>query len=133
MESTYGARDHESVAGAKERLARVIRETAAKGGRVLIPAFALGRTQELVYDLHQLTDSGEIPRIPIVIDSPLALKATTVFENNTDLFDQSEPFIGIHAADWQRLFEFPTLRFIQSVEESKALNQRTGAVVIIAA
>jgi metallo-beta-lactamase family protein len=133
MESTYGARDHGSVAGAKDQLARVIRETAGRGGRVLIPAFAVGRTQELVYDLHQLADAGEIPRIPIVIDSPLALKATTVFENNTDIFDQSEPYVSAYSANGKRFFEFPMLRFTQSVEESKALNQQNGPMVIISA
>ena len=67
MESTYGNRDHTSVAGARDQLARVIRETVARGGRVLIPAFAVGRTQELLYDLHQLTLEGRIPRVPVVI------------------------------------------------------------------
>ena len=70
MESTYGNRTHESTEGARARLAAVIRDTAARGGRVLIPAFAVGRTQELVYDLHVLARAGAIPSIPIYIDSP---------------------------------------------------------------
>jgi metallo-beta-lactamase family protein len=89
-ESTYGDRDHESVDGAREHLARVVRETAARGGRVLIPAFAVGRTQELVYDLHGLQREGKIPSIPIIIDSPLAIDATSVFEMHPETFDQSE-------------------------------------------
>jgi metallo-beta-lactamase family protein len=133
MESTYGAREHGSVAGAKAQLARVVRETAGRGGRVLIPAFAVGRTQELVYDLHQLADSGEIPHVPVVIDSPLALKATEVFENNTDIFDQSELSVTAYSAKNGRFFEFPMLRFTQSVEESKALNRQTGPMIIISA
>jgi len=133
MESTYGNRDHASVDGAKQELARVVREAAARGGRVLIPAFAVGRTQELVYDLHQLALAGEIPRLPIVIDSPLASKATAVFEKNTDVFDPTEPFVAAQAGNRAALFEFPLLRFTESVEESKALNQHVGPMVIIAA
>ena len=133
MESTYGDRDHASVAGAKRELARVVRETAARGGRVLIPAFGVGRTQELIYDLHQLADAGEIPRLPIVIDSPLATKATAVFSAHTDIFDDSEPFVHAHEGKRTELFRFPLLRFTESVEESKALNQHTTPVVIIAA
>src|SRR6185436_10683517 len=87
MESTYGNRDHQSVAAMPDELARVVRETAARGGRVLVPAFAVGRTQELVYDLHRLARAGKIPSIPIAIDSPLAIEATTVFAMHPDIFD----------------------------------------------
>jgi metallo-beta-lactamase family protein len=128
MESTYGNRDHESVAGAREHLAKVVRATAARGGRVMIPAFAVGRAQELVYDLHVLTRAGSIPRIPIVIDSPLATAATAVFEHNVDLFDQTEaPVRDIH-----ELFRFDLLSFTNNVNESKALNTRHGPIIIIA-
>jgi metallo-beta-lactamase family protein len=133
MESTYGNRDHASVDGARERLGDVIRTTAARGGRVIVPAFAVGRTQELVYDLHQLANAGQIPRLPIVIDSPLATRATAVFSRNTDIFDDSEAFV--HASSGMRpgLFAFPMLRFTESVEESKALNSQVGPMVVIAA
>lgn len=130
MESTYGNRDHPSTAGAMDALAKVVRETAARGGKVLIPAFAVGRTQELVYDLHQLALRGEIPRIPIVIDSPLATKATDVFTKNAALFDDDEPFVRSHR---DSLFEFPLLRFTESVEESMALDSQPGPAVVIAA
>jgi metallo-beta-lactamase family protein len=129
MESTYGNRDHESVAGAREHLARVVRETAKRGGRVLVPAFALGRTQELVYDLHALWRAGEIPEIPIFIDSPLALDATTVFKLHANLFDRSESLVR-EVAD---PLDFPLVRFTRSVEESKQLNQRHGPMIVIAA
>ena len=92
-ESTYGDRDHESVDDAREHLGRVVRETAARGGRLLIPAFAVGRTQELVYDLHGLLQEGKIPPIPIAIDSPLAIDVTTVFGMHPDTFDQSEALV----------------------------------------
>lgn len=128
MESTYGNRDHESVAGAQGHLARVVRETAAKGGRILIPAFAVGRAQELVYDLHRMVRSNEIPRIPVIIDSPLATAATAIFELNIDLFDQTEAPVR----EIEKLFQYDLLSFTNNTEESKALNQRTGPMIIIA-
>jgi metallo-beta-lactamase family protein len=128
MESTYGNRDHESVTGAQEHLARVVRETAARGGRILIPAFAVGRAQELMYDLHRMVLAGEIPRIPVIIDSPLATAATAVFEHNADLYDQSEAPVR----EIDRLFKFDLLSFTNNTQESKALNARSGPIVIIA-
>jgi metallo-beta-lactamase family protein len=128
MESTYGDRDHESVEGARDHLAKVVRETSARGGRVLIPAFAVGRAQELVYDLHVLARAGAIPRVPIVIDSPLATAATAVFEHNVDLFDRTEAPVR----EIQELFRFDLLSFTNNVDESKALNSRNGPLIIIA-
>jgi len=128
MESTYGNRDHESVASSREHLGRVVRETAARGGRVLIPAFAVGRTQELVYDLQVLWREKAIPEIPIVIDSPLATAATAVFERNTDLFDRTEDPIREIA----KPFRFERLTYTSSTEESKALNRRIGPMILIA-
>lgn len=133
MESTYGNRDHTSVAGARDQLARVISETVARGGRVLIPAFAVGRTQELVYDLHQLTVEGRIPRVPVVIDSPLAHKATAVFRKNTLDFDESEPMVKANRADLAAILEFDQLRFTPDVQDSKAIMQSQGPMIVIAA
>jgi len=129
MESTYGNRDHESVAAMPDELGRIVRETAAKGGRVLIPAFAVGRTQELLYDLHRLTRAGAIPAIPIVLDSPLAIAATTVFATNPDAFDRGEELVT--AVD--DLFDFERLEFTRDTAASKALNERLGPMVVIAA
>ena len=128
MESTYGDRDHESVTTAREHLAQVVRATAARGGRVLIPAFAVGRAQELTYDLHVLTRDKAIPPVPIVIDSPLATAATKVFEANTDLFDRTEGPVR----DIKELFKFSLLSYTATMEESKALNSRVGPLIIIA-
>jgi metallo-beta-lactamase family protein len=128
MESTYGSRDHESVASARDHLGRVVRETAARGGRVLIPAFAVGRTQELVYDLQVLAREQAIPRIPIIIDSPLATAATAVFERNTDVFDRTEKPVR----DIAQLFRFDQLTYTSSTTESKALNARVGPMILIA-
>jgi metallo-beta-lactamase family protein len=128
MESTYGNRDHESVTAARDHLARVVRETSARGGRLLIPAFTVGRAQEIVYDLHVLTRAGQIPATPIVIDSPLATAATTVFEENVDLYDQSEAPVR----DIKSLFQFESLTYTNTADESKALNTRIGPMIIIA-
>ncbi|HYW31034.1 MAG TPA: MBL fold metallo-hydrolase [Gemmatimonas sp.] len=128
-ESTYGNRDHESVDGAREHLGRVVRETAARGGRILIPSFAVGRTQELVYDLHSLRRNDDIPAIPVIIDSPLAIDATSVFAMHPEVFDQSEALVR----STPRLFDFPLVRFTRDVEESKALNNARGPMVVIAA
>lgn len=129
MESTYGDRDHESVAEMPDRLAEVVRSTAARGGRVIVPSFAVGRTQELVYDLHRLAHAGRIPSIPIYIDSPLAIDATTVFTAHPEVFDQTEDFV----ARTRELFQFELVHYTRDVNESKALNQQRGPMVIIAA
>jgi len=128
LESTYGDRDHESVAEARTHLARVVRETAARGGRVLIPAFAVGRAQELVYDLHVLFRAQEIPAIPIVVDSPLASAATDIFVRNPDLYDHTEAPVR----EIKTLFEFDLLTRTNTSDESRALNTRVGPMVIIA-
>ena len=129
MESTYGNRDHESVSNARSELAATVRETAARGGRVLIPSFAVGRTQELLYNLNGLAREGAIPAIPIYVDSPLAIDTTTVFEMHPEVFDHSEALVN--ATD--DLFRFPQVHFTRSVEESKALNTTQGPMIIIAA
>jgi metallo-beta-lactamase family protein len=129
MESTYGNREHESVEGARAKLAEVIRETAARGGRVLIPAFAVGRTQEMIYALHSLVEEQAIPSIPIYVDSPLAIDATTVFEMHPESFDNSEEMVR----KTKELFRFDLLHYTRDVEESKALSRARGPMVIIAA
>jgi metallo-beta-lactamase family protein len=129
LESTYGNRDHTSVEGAREQLARVITETAARGGKVLVPAFSVGRTQELVYDLHLLARAGAIPEIPIYVDSPLAIDTTTVFAMHPEIFDQTEDLVQ-KVAD---LFAFTQVHYTRDATESKALNAQHGPMVIIAA
>ena len=129
LESTYGNRDHPSVAGAREQLARVITDAARRGGKVLVPAFSVGRTQELVYDLHVLAREGKIPEIPIYVDSPLAIDVTTVFAMHPEIFDQSEDLVQ----RVQDLFHFTQVRYTRDAAESKALNSQHGPMVIIAA
>ncbi|HUF26721.1 MAG TPA: MBL fold metallo-hydrolase [Gemmatimonadaceae bacterium] len=129
MESTYGDRDHTPVVDARARLGEIVRETAARGGRILIPAFAVGRTQEILYELHILRRAGAIPEIPVFIDSPLAISATAIFAMHADLFDRSETLVST-VSD---LFDFPLLHFTREVEASKALNSRRGPMIIVSA
>ena len=129
MESTYGDRDHEPVEGARARLAEIIKITAARGGRILIPAFAVGRTQEIIYELHILTREGAIPAIPVYIDSPLAIDTTSVFEMHPDLFDATEDLVQRVS----ELFKFVPVIYTRDAQESKALNSARGPMIIIAA
>jgi metallo-beta-lactamase family protein len=129
MESTYGNRDHGPTEDARARLATIVSDTAARGGRVLIPAFAVGRAQEILYDLHGLFKEGRIPRIPIFIDSPLAADVTSVFEMHPDCFDTGEDLIR----RVENLFRFDLVRYTRKVDESKALNTLRTPFVVIAA
>jgi metallo-beta-lactamase family protein len=129
MESTYGNRDHDSVEGSKARLAEVIRSTAARGGRVLIPAFAVGRTQEMIYAIHSLVREKAIPAIPVYVDSPLAIDATTVFEMHSEILDRSEQMV----AQVKELFQFDLIHYTRDVEESKAITRAHGPMIVIAA
>ncbi len=128
MESTYGDRDHPPFSDMRERLATIVRETAAKGGRVLIPAFAVGRVQEVVYDLHVLAREKRIPAIPIYIDSPLAVDATTVFAMHPEVFDRTERLVQTV----QDIFRFELVHYTRDVSDSKALNLQRGPMVVIA-
>ena len=128
-ESTYGDRDHPTIDLARDRLATIVAETAAKGGRVIVPAFAVGRVQELVYDLHNLAREKRIPEIPIYIDSPLAVDATAIFAAHPEVFDKSEDLVRTV----QRLFHFDLVHYTRDVNESKALNTMRGPMVIISA
>lgn len=127
MESTYGDRDHPKLADMRDRLATIVSETAARGGRIMIPAFAVGRTQELAYDLHALVRDRRIPAIPIYIDSPLASEATAVFSQHPEVFDAEENLVQ----KVRDLFRFELLHYTKDVTESKALNAQPGPMVII--
>jgi metallo-beta-lactamase family protein len=129
VESTYADRSHESVDEAEQRLGELIRQVAARGGKVLVPAFALGRAQELIYSLHRLWRSRAIPEIPIYLDSPLAIELTAVFRLHPEIFDRREPIIEEGAL----LFDFPLVRYVRDVAESKRLNSQAGPAVIVAA
>jgi metallo-beta-lactamase family protein len=129
MESTYGNRLHGPVQSARHELARVVNETAARGGRILIPAFAVGRTQEIIYELHELYRAREVPAIPVYVDSPLAIDATGVFAAHPDVFDDGESLVQTVA----KLFDFPLVHYTRDVEDSKALAKLNGPLIIVAA
>lgn len=130
MESTYGDRLHGPVKDLKGQLKKVIRETVDREGSVLIPSFAFGRTQELVYVLHELDMEGEIPKIPIYVDSPLATKLTRVFGEHPEVYDQDthETFLE----NGKNPFSFGKLKFVESVEDSMALMREEKPAIIIA-
>jgi metallo-beta-lactamase family protein len=129
VEATYADRRHESFGEAENRLADTVRRVAARGGKVMIPAFAVGRVQELVYSLHRLYRGGRIPEVPIYVDSPLAVDVTTVFRLHPEVFDRRERMVETT----NELFDFPLLRYVREVSDSKALDAGTGPAVIIAA
>jgi metallo-beta-lactamase family protein len=129
-ESTYGNRLHDDLAFAQEELAAVVRDTVAKGGRVLIPAFAVGRTQELVWHLHQLNESGRIPAIPVYVDSPMATRATGIFTKHTECYD--EETVRRFVDHGESPFRFGALKFTASAEDSKKLNDVRGPCIVIA-
>lgn len=131
MESTYGNRKHETVEFAVKELERVVRAACARKGKIIIPSFAVERAQELVFYLHLLTDKKRIPSIPIYVDSPMATNVTSVFRVHPECYDPSvnEAFLKHH----KNPFGFGSLSFTSSVEESKALNDKTGPMIIISA
>jgi metallo-beta-lactamase family protein len=130
MESTYGARQHAPVLDMKPLLKEVLLETFNRGGSVIIPAFAYGRTQELIYFLHELYLAGEVPPMPVWVDSPLATQITHVFGEHPETYDEDthQSFLrkGLNP------FDFSQLQFVQSVAESMALNRETKSHVVLA-
>jgi metallo-beta-lactamase family protein len=129
-ESTYGGHTHEPVEETAERLGEVVRHTADRGGKLLIPAFSVGRTQTVVYFLHQLMNAGRLPDLPIYVDSPLAVRATEVFRAHPECFDEETLKLLEEHPD---LFGEQRIRYIDKVHESIALNDRHEPCVIIAA
>jgi len=139
MEATYGNRVHENIEKRAEELINIILKTVRRGGSVIIPSFAVGRTQELIYELNKYYDShineigtkeNELKKIPVYIDSPLAIKATEVFKRNSHAFDE-EAKNYIMKGD--NPLYFKNLHYIQSAEESKALNFSNEPKIIITA
>jgi metallo-beta-lactamase family protein len=132
MESTYGDKPHHDPQVAFEELQEVVSRTIDRGGKVIIPAFAVGRTQEIVYCLHRMIDSGDIQRIPVYVDSPLAVNATDIFRAHPECFDNETKEFMLNDRHKAAL-GFDLLTYTRSVEESKALNQRNDPMVIISA
>jgi metallo-beta-lactamase family protein len=132
MESTYGSRLHDPPSEAREVLKRCVAHVCETDGMLIIPAFALGRTQEVVYRLNQLWDAGELPRLPIWVDSPLATNVTRVFRRHPECYDAEMLRTLEEDSDGDPL-GFETLTYTRDVAESKALNDQAGPGVIISA
>ncbi len=131
MESTYGNRVHPSPENMEEELAEVVREAAHAGGKIIVPSFAVGRTQLLVYMLHKLFDQNRIPDMPIFVDSPMAKNATEIFREHPECFDREtfRVFIDNH----EDPFGFKRLTYVRDAEESKKLNDLKYPAIIISA
>ena len=131
-ESTYGGRDHGPMDEARKNLARVVKETANNRGLLIIPAFAVGRTQDVVYHLHELMQSKEIPQMPVYVDSPLATNITEIFRAHPECYDEeTEQLLMQDGGDDP--FGFNMLRYTRSTEESKKLNNIRRPAIIISA
>jgi len=131
MESTYGNRLHTQTDEVEEEVAKVIKEVYDRRGKIIIPSFAVGRTQLLVYVLHKLFDQNRIPEIPIYVDSPLAVKATEVFKNHPECYDRETNRIFLESGDDP--FGFKRLKYITTVDQSKELNEINDPMIIISA
>ncbi len=129
IESTYGSRLHDNIQNAAKQLADVINRTYRRGGKVIIPAFALERTQEIVYILNNLWNEGSIPSLPVYVDSPLAKNVTEVFRRHPECFD---PEARLRLREDSDLFGYRQLTYVRDVRESKKLNHSTRPCIIIA-
>lgn len=129
MESTYGDRQLERVDDTANEFAEIISDTAQKGGNIIIPSFALERSQEIMYYLNQFRLEKRIPPLPVFVDSPMAISITEVFDNYPHLFDgEMKKLLSQNHSP----FDFPQLKLTKTTEESKALNRLTGSNIIIA-
>jgi metallo-beta-lactamase family protein len=130
IEATYGNRLHGDYRDVDERLASVVNRVHARGGKMIVPAFAVERSQEIVYTLNRLRQNNRIPEIPVYVDSPLASNVTDVYRNYPQYYDdEALAMLNGH----QFLFDFPGLKYVESAEESKALNAVGGPCIIISA
>ena len=129
-ESTYGGKTHEPRDRAKERLAEVVAAAASRGGKVIIPAFAVGRTQEIVYRLDELSNEGRLPPVPVFVDSPLAVNVTEIFRRHAECYDAE---LREYMERDQNPFGFARLTYIHNVADSKKLNTSRLPMVIISA
>lgn len=131
LETTYGNRIHRVSGDVAEELAQLVRSTAQQGGKIIVPAFAVGRTQLLVYLLHKLWDQGRIPDMPIYVDSPLAVNITEVFRNHPECLDRETHRIFLD--NHEDPFGFRRLHYVRDVEESKRLNSLAVPHIVISA
>jgi metallo-beta-lactamase family protein len=129
LESTYGNRLHRSLEESKEELLEAVQYAVSHKEKVLIPAFAVERTQELLYILGEFQRAGRLPKIPIFVDSPLAIKATEIFRKNKKYYDKEAQAIVAQGYD---PFNMPNLRYASTTQESRAINEAKGSAIVIA-
>jgi len=129
MESTYGDKEHEGKEERKIKVERVIEDTVKSGGVLMIPAFSIERTQELLFELNDLVENGHIPSVPVFLDSPLAIKATAIYKKYENYYNKNAKYI-INSGD--DIFKFPGLEFTLATEESKKINNIPSPKIIIA-
>jgi metallo-beta-lactamase family protein len=132
MECTYGDKVHRDIYEAERELRDTMRRTIQRGGKIIVPSFAIGRTQELVYSLGRMIEHGEIPLIPIIVDSPLAVKISDLYRKYPAYFDEEAGNL-IHQEGTDRALGYEYVQFTRSVDESKALNGKPGSMVILSA
>ncbi len=128
MESTYGSRLHETIISAQDRLCEIFTEALQRGGKIIIPTFAVGRAQTMLYALHQLRDGGCLPKIPIYIDSPLSINATEVHRLHPECFN---PELYEYLQAKHDPFGWSDVNYTRNVEQSKALNTLPGPAIIL--
>jgi len=130
IESTYGGRLHGTPEEAEQELSRVVNETISRKGRLIIPAFSVGRTQEIVYGLHRLALASKIPQLPVYVDSPLSVNATEVFRLHPEAYDSETDRFVLEYSD---PFSFDSLHYVRRAEDSKAINRVRKPIIIISA
>lgn len=128
METTYGDKVHNNFENVMKELANIVKKTFDRGGNVIIPSFAVGRTQEVLYALNKYFEEGMLKNCSVYVDSPLAEKATKIFENNREVFDDEAKELEKHDIN---ILDFDGLKFTQSAEESMELNKMQNGIVII--
>ncbi|MBI3920083.1 MAG: MBL fold metallo-hydrolase [Armatimonadetes bacterium] len=129
MESTYGDRLHENADNKCELLRLAVKDTIKRGGKLLMPAFAVGRTQEILYELNSLFEDNAVPRVPVFVDSPMAISATKILLQHPEVYDAETNAL---IAGGEKPFQFPEVRMVQSVDESKELHHLRKPCIIIA-
>ncbi len=129
MESVYGDRNHEPVNERKEKLERIINESVTRGGTLVIPVFSIERTQVILYEMNSLVETGKIPRVPVFVDSPLAIKVTDIYKTATEHF---KPEVQAEIAGGDDIFNFPKLQFTINREASEAIDRVSGPKIILA-
>src|SRR5207244_659828 len=130
IESTYGGRVHSVKTDACAEVERLVGDVLKRSGKVIIPAFSIGRTQQIVYTLHQLTEAGRLPHIPIFVDSPLSVNATEVYRLHPECFNEA---IYQFLRQKENPFGMANLTYIRDVEQSKKLNELKDPAIIISA